>query len=139
MALKDNPQAYAIVGCAMRVHAQLGNGFLEATYGDALEIEFRKQGIPYEREGEIRVYYDGQPLATRYRADFLCWDGSCIVELKAVQAIGKPEQAQVMHYLLASRAESALLINFGTGSLLYDYYERAAILALKARRTEESP
>ena len=136
MSLKDNPHAYAIVGCAMRVHAQLGSGFLEATYGDALEIEFRKHSIPFEREGEIRVYYDGQPLSTRYRADFLCWDGADIVELKAVQAIGKPEQAQVMHYLFASHAETALLLNFGTASLQYDYFERDAVLALKNRRTE---
>ena len=133
MALKDNPQAYAIVGCAMRVHAQLGNGFLEATYGDALEIEFRKQGIPYEREGEIRVYYDGQPLATRYRADFLCWDGSCIVELKAVRTIGKAEYAQVLHYLLASHADSVLLLNFGTAKLQHDYFDRNTLLSLKHR------
>ena len=134
MGIKDDPKAYAIVGCAMRVHTALGDGFLESTYGDALEIEFRRNAIPFEREGGIRVYYDGEPLATRYRADFLCWDGTCIVELKAVQALGGIERAQVMHYLFASRAESALLINFGLSSLHYDYYNRAQLLALKQRR-----
>ena len=133
MALKDDPQAYAIMGCAMRVHAELGDGFLESTYGDALEIEFRKHSIPYEREGELRVYYDGNPLATRYRADFLCWDGRCIVELKAVRTIGKAEYAQVLHYLLASRAESALLFNFGAAKLQHDYFDHATLLSLKHR------
>ena len=127
MGLKNDPLAYAVVGCAMRVHAGLGSGFLESAYGDAMEIELAKQGIPFEREGEIRVFYGGQPLATRYRADFLCGDGRCIVELKAVRALGNAEQAQVMHYLFATQAESAVLLNFGAASLQYDYFNRDAI------------
>jgi GxxExxY protein len=131
MPLKDDPVAYAIVGCAMRVHSVLGNGFLESAYGDALEIEFRKSGIPFEREGEIRVIYEGQPLATRYRADFLCDSGKCIVELKAVRRITNVEWAQTLHYLRATEAESAVLINFGAERLQYDYFNKGALAARK--------
>ena len=132
MSLKDDPIAYAIVGCAMRVHTVLGNGFLESAYGDALEIEFQKQGIPYVREAEIRVFYDGRPLATRYRADFLCAEGKTIVEIKAIRHLTGIEWAQTMHYLRATEAESAVLINFGTEKLQYDYFSKAALASRKS-------
>ena len=82
MALKDDPKAYAIMGCAMRVHSILGCGFLESAYGDAHEIEFKKAGISYVREDSVRIHYDGQPLPTNWRADFTCFNRSYIVELK---------------------------------------------------------
>ena len=85
MTLKDDPKAYAIMGCAMRVHRELGFGFLESAYADALEIEFDRAGIPYEREDEVRIYYGGRPLATTYRADFTCFHREYIVELKAIK------------------------------------------------------
>ena len=103
VVLKDDPEAYAIMGCARRVHAMLGFGFLESAYGDALEIEFRKSGIPYVREDAVRIYYDGQPLPTVWRADFTCFERRFIVELKAVKALTKIEWAQVIHYLRATR------------------------------------
>ena len=59
MKLQDNPNAYAIMGCAMRVHKTLGRGFLESAYGDALELEFQKNSIPYIREDEVYIYYEG--------------------------------------------------------------------------------
>ena len=127
MSLKDDPVAYAVVGCAMRVHTVLGNGFLESAYGDALEIEFQNQGILYVREAEIHVFYDGRPLATRYRADFLCNDGKTIVEIKAIRRLTGIEWAQTMHYLRATEAESAVLINFGAEKLQYDYFNKAAL------------
>ena len=70
MNLKEDKKAYAIMGCAMRVHRILGDGFLESAYGDALEVEFARNGIPYVREDDLRVFYDGVPLKTHYRADF---------------------------------------------------------------------
>ncbi|MGN0846199.1 MAG: GxxExxY protein [Kiritimatiellia bacterium] len=91
MKLSDNPRAYAIMGCARRVHAVLGRGFLESTYGDALGIKFRKAGIPYVREDAVRIFYDGQELPTRYRADFTCFDGEYVVELKAIKTITNVE------------------------------------------------
>ena len=111
------------MGCAKRVHATLGFGFLESAYGDALEIEFTKAGIPYAREDQVRIYYDGKPLPTVWRADFTCFDREFIVELKAIKTITKIEWAQVVHYLRATRIPYALLINFGRPTLQYDTFD----------------
>ena len=123
MKLSDNPYAYAILGCAMRVHATLGCGFLESAYGDALEIELNKANIPYKREDEIKVYYGGIPLKTTYRSDFTCFHRQYIVELKAVKNLTNIERAQVRHYLKATGIRYALLINFATLKLQYDTFD----------------
>ena len=127
MTLRDNPNAYAIMGCARRVHNTLGFGFLESAYGDAMEIEFKNAGIPYVREEAVRIYYDGQPLETRWRADFTCFNHEFIVELKAIKTITKIEWAQVIHYLRATRIPHALLINFGRPKIQYDTFDLAAL------------
>jgi len=107
----------------MRVHKTLGSGFLESAYGDALEIEFEKTGIPYEREDNVVIYYDGKPLPTTYRADFTCYGREYIVELKAIKTLTKIEWAQVIHYMRATRIKYALLINFGREQLQYDTFD----------------
>jgi len=113
-----DPETYAIIGAAMEVHGELGNGFLEGVYHDALEIEFTRLGIPFTREHPIPVIYKGQALSTPYRADFAC-HSSIIVELKAIKTLTDIESAQVLHYLKATGFERALLINFGTPRLDY--------------------
>jgi len=123
MKLKNDSRAYAVMGCAMRVHASLGCGFLESAYGDALEIEFGRQGIPFRREDEINIVYDGVPLKTTYRADFTCFDRSFIVELKAVKTLTTIEMAQVRHYMKATGISKALLINFAREELQYETFD----------------
>jgi len=121
-------QTYAIIGAAMAVHGELGNGFLEVVYQAALEREFQIRGIPYERERDLTVYYRGDAIAS-YRADYLCY-GEVIVELKALARLTSNEERQVINYLKAARLNRGLLINFGKSSLehqriVFDYHEEA--------------
>ncbi len=83
---KKDPETYAVIGAAMTVHKELGHGFLEAVYQEALEKEFKHQGIPYEREKELPIYYQGEKLKTFYKTDFICYK-SLIVETKATKKL----------------------------------------------------
>ena len=107
---------YQIIGAAMEVHRELGNGFLEAVYGDALAIEMNIRHIPFEREKKINVTYKNNIIEHYYVADFVCY-GGIIVELKAVSELNKTSDSQVLNYLNATGYESGLLINFGETSL----------------------
>lgn len=102
----------------MEVHRVLGSGFLEPVYQAALEVEFGKRELPYQREVELPVYYKEEPLGVRYRADFVCFN-EVLVELKALERNTKREENQIIHYLAASRFPRGLLLNFGASSLQY--------------------
>jgi len=105
----------------MDVRNELGSGFLEAVYQDALEVEFKRRSIPFLREYSIPIFYRGAALGTPYRADFLCFQ-SVIVELKAIKALSEIEEAQVIHYLKATRLCRAVLVNFGSQRLEYKQF-----------------
>ena len=105
-------ESYKIIGAAFKVYNNLGHGFLEAVYQEALEIEFERQGIPYEREKELSIIYDGVQLKQTYKADFVC-DGKIIVELKAVSELVDAHRSQVYNYLHATGYRLGLLLNFG--------------------------
>jgi GxxExxY protein len=111
-----DPRTYKIIGAALEVHKQLGCGFLEAVYQEALAIELETQDIPFKKEVEIPVVYKGKHLSTYYRADFICYD-SVVVELKALKQLGGVEEAQVLNYHKATGFETGLLLNFGAESL----------------------
>jgi GxxExxY protein len=104
-----------IIGCAMKVHSTLGNGFQEIIYQRCLAIEMSKQGLSYEREKEMPIFYEGQSVGTR-RVDFFVANG-IMVELKAITVIEDVHFAQTINYLEAYNMEVGLLINFGARSL----------------------
>jgi GxxExxY protein len=106
-----------IIGCAMKVHGVLGNGFQEVIYQRALEIEMGKAGLGFTREMEMAVYYDGIEIGTR-RVDFFVED-IIMVELKAIISLEEVHLAQAMNYVEAYKMEIGLLINFGSKSLQF--------------------
>ena len=118
MGEERDPRTYAIIGAAMEVHSELGGGFLEPVYHEALEIEFKARQIPFDREARLPVLYKGTQLACEYRADFVCY-GAVVVEIKALRELHSAHEAQLINYLKATRLAVGLLVNFGAPSLQY--------------------
>ena len=104
-----------IIGCAMKVHSTLGNGFQEVIYQRCLAIEMEKQGLRFARELEMTIYYEEIDVGTR-RVDFFV-EEKIMVELKAVSKLEDTHLAQALNYLEAYRMETGLLINFGSKSI----------------------
>ena len=106
-----------IIGCAMRVHATMGNGFQETIYQRALDIEMMYDGLSFEREKTMNIFYREKPVGDR-RVDFFV-EGIILVELKAVIDLQDVHYAQAINYLEAFEMEIGLLINFGARSLQF--------------------
>jgi GxxExxY protein len=112
-------EAYKIIGCAMKVHAELGCGFLEAVYQEALEIMFQIEGVPYLREPILKIDFMGRTLKKEYSPDFICYD-KIVVELKAQDELIGINRAQTISYLCATKMKLGLLINFGAEHLQHE-------------------
>jgi len=108
---------YSIIGCAMKVHNTLGNGFQEVIYQRCLALELEKKHIKFARELEMPIYYEDTEVGTR-RADFVI-EEKVLVEIKAVIKLEDVHLAQALNYLQAYRIDIGLLINFGSNSLEY--------------------
>jgi len=112
-------ESYKIIGACIEVHKNLGCGFLEQVYQEALSVELSKQNIPFKREKPLTVTYKDVVLEKTYIADFICY-GKIIVETKAVKEICDNHRAQIINYLKATKFKLGLLINFGDKSLKYE-------------------
>jgi GxxExxY protein len=124
MILEEEQYKYSditgkIIGCAMKVHTFLGNGFQEVIYQRALAYEFAQSNLNFARELEVDIFYRDkpEPIGTR-RVDFLVED-KVLIELKATSQLEENHYAQVLNYLTAYKLEIALLINFGEKSLKF--------------------
>jgi len=114
----EDERTFKIIGAAMEVHKELGCGFLEGVYQEALGKEFDYQRIPFKFQPVIEIKYKGKPLEKKYQPDFICYD-EVITEIKAMSALTSNEEAQIINYLKASGFNTGLLINFGSKSLEY--------------------
>ena len=117
---------YRIIGCAMKVHNTLGNGFQEVVYQRCLAIEMERAGLDFSREVEQPIHYDGIVVGTR-RADFIVAN-RVVVELKALTALENVHIAQAKNYVVAYGFPIGLLINFGARSVEHKriYNDKAA-------------
>ncbi len=113
--MKYEEITHKIIGCAMKVHSTLGNGFQEVIYQRALAIEMEKQGLSFKREMEMTIFYEGIDIGTR-RVDFFV-EEFIMVELKALIKLEEVHLAQAMNYCQAYNLPIGLLINFGAKSL----------------------
>lgn len=114
-------ESYRIIGACMAVHRELGCGMREVVYGDALEEEFKLQGIPFEREHSMMAVYKGIELKHSFVCDFICYE-HILLELKAERELNDINRSQVINYLKISKKPLGLLINFGEPSLKYERY-----------------
>ncbi len=108
-------QTHAVIGAALEVHRELGCGFLENAYQEALAIEMAERDIPFEHEVTLRIRFKGRVLHSLYRVDFVCF-GDLLVEVKALREITPIELAQMINYLKCAGLGRGLILNFGARS-----------------------
>ncbi len=111
-------ESYKIIGACMEVHKELGMGFREIVYKDALEMEFKENNIKFSREKQYDIFYKGKKLPRKYYADFVVFD-SIILEVKAAITIVNPFVYQTINYLKTSGMKLGIIVNFGEKSLTY--------------------
>jgi len=111
-------ESYKIIGSCFKVHTELGSGFLESVYQEALEKQFIKDNIPYKREQKLRIQFESVILDKYFKSDFVCYD-KIIVELKSTPMIYKKDEEQLVNYLKATNINLGILVCFGSKSLTY--------------------
>ncbi len=111
-------EVYNIISCCFEVYNTLGRGFLEIVYKDALQYEFKKRNIPFERERKFEIKYKDTTLPHCYYADFVVYD-NIIFEVKAQSGVIEEHYKQVINYLAVSGSKLGLIVNFGEGKLLF--------------------
>ena len=110
-------EVFQVIGAAIEVHRAMGSGFLEAVYQEALTIEFKERGVPFESQVSLGIHFKQHTLVKRYVADFIVF-GEIVVEIKSLEALTSRETAQLLNYLHATGKPIGLLINFGSSGKL---------------------
>jgi len=110
-------EVYAIVGAAIEVHRELGSGYLESVYQEAMELELGDRAIPFVPQQALRINYKRRVLEKTFFADLVCY-GAILVELKAMDRFSGKEEAQILNYLKTTNLRVGLIINFGDAGLL---------------------
>lgn len=111
-------ESYFVIGLCMDIHNELGKGFSEGVYSDALEIELKTNGVPFKKEVKFDIIYKGKKLKHHYFADFIV-DDKIILELKAIEKISSSHVKQTLNYLAASKLKLGIIVNFGEDQLTY--------------------
>ena len=119
--LRYEEETYQIIGAAMKVHNELGPGFSEKVYQEALAIEFTEREIPFIREKQIHATYKGIMLEGTFIPDFICYN-KIVVELKAVKELDDVHRSQAINYAKIAGCSLSLLINFGETSLVKERF-----------------
>jgi GxxExxY protein len=125
-------EVYAIIGAAMEVYNQLGPGFSEVIYQEAMEIEVESRKIPNNPQQEIYIKYKETKLKQFFKPDFICYD-KIIVEIKALDRLTSREESQLLNYLKAMGLPVGILINFGAENDLE--WKRMVLTKQKTNRT----
>ena len=120
MSLEDyrNQDTFKVIGACIEVHNSLGPGLLEIVYKDALEIEFRNNNIPFEREKEFFIEYKGVILPHKFYADFIVYD-EIILEVKSTKEISNEHVAQTINYMKLAESQIGIIANFQNKSLVH--------------------
>ena len=110
-------EVYAVVGCALTVYNELKAGYLEAVYQEALEKVMRKEGVQFESQKPVVIYFQGEPLEKKYFADIVV-ENKILIELKSKKRLERDDEAQLLNYLRGTQMKVGLLINFGNSRRL---------------------
>ena len=110
-------EVYKIIGAAIEVHKELGNGFLESVYEEVLCYEFQQRYIPFHTQVPLEIQYKDKTLEKKFIADMICYD-NIIIELKHMKKLTAVEEAQILNYLKVTNLTVGLLINFGSAGKL---------------------
>jgi GxxExxY protein len=110
LILKD--ESFAVIGACFEVYNELGPGFLEAVYHEALEHEFADRGVPFTSKPRLLIRFKSHTLTTPYEADFLCFE-QIVLEIKSARDVDPKHEAQIIHYLRATDLQLGILVNFG--------------------------
>ncbi len=106
-------EVYAIIGAAIEVHRELGSGYLEAVYQEAMVLELTEHGVPFQSQKQLRISYKSRLLEKFYIADFVCYE-TIIVELKGQKQLTAIDEAQLLNYLKTTGLRVGVLVNFGS-------------------------